>query len=364
MGKSIGVGVIGASAAGGWAKESHIPAIRTLGGLELVAVTTTSQSSADIAAKAFGARMGYGNAAAMFDDPAVELVAIAVKVPAHRELVLGALAAGKHVLCEWPLGRNTAESEELAAAAKASGVRVAIGLQTRANPTLHRAQEVIRSGTLGRILSARVVSTTAAFGPAVPSSMKYAEDAASGVTLLSIQGAHTIDMAIAMLGGFADLSAIAATRYPEIEIGDDKIASKRTTPDHVLVQSRLASGAILGIDIAGGFPTDDTPFKFEVFGESGRLVLTGGAMRGFQSGRLRLELNGESMPVSDGESDTLPDIAANVADTYAAFRNDIVGNTHAVPDFDHAVRLSRLIDSILASSTSGSRVSATGWPTQ
>ena len=122
MANTIGVGIIGASAEGGWAKESHVPAVRAVGGLDwLVAVATTSESSADAAAKAFGARKGYGDASAMFRDPAVELVAIAVKVPAHRELVLGALAVGKNVLCEWPLGRDTAESEELAAAAKHAG---------------------------------------------------------------------------------------------------------------------------------------------------------------------------------------------------------------------------------------------------
>lgn len=361
--ETIGVGIIGASAEGGWAKESHVPAVRALAGLELVAVATTSQSSADAAARAFGARTGYGDAAAMFRDSAVELVAIAVKVPAHRDLVLGALAAGKHVLCEWPLGRNMAESQELAEAAERAAVRVAIGLQTRENPAVRRAQELVRSGALGRILSARVVSTTAGFGPEVPSAMTYAEDPANGVTLLSIQGARTLDLAIALLGAFSDLSALAATQYPEIRVGDDATPAVRTTPDHVLVQSRLASGAILGVDVAGGFPPDDTPFRFEVFGERGRLALAGGALRGFQSGRLRLEVDGTVEPTADGETGALPDSAANVADTYAIFRDDIVNNTRTVPDFEHAVRLSRLIDAVLASSSSGSRLTAQDWPT-
>jgi len=213
-------------------------------------------------------------------------------------------------------------------------------------------------------VSARVVSTTAAFGPVVPSAMTYAEDPDNGVTLLSIQGAHTIDLAIALLGGFADLSAIAATQYRDIRVGENAKPGNRTTPDHVLVQSRLASGAILGIDVAGGFPPDDTPFRFEIFGERGRLALIGGALRGFQSGRLRLEVDGRSQSADDDETDALPDSAANVADTYAAFRDDIVNGTHAVPDFAHAVRLSRLIDAVLASSSSGSRAIAKDWPTR
>ena len=193
--------------------------------------------------------------------------------------------------------------------------------------------------------------------------MTYAEDPANGVTLLSIQGARTLDLAIALLGAFSDLSALAATQYPEIRVGDDATPAVRTTPDHVLVQSRLASGAILGVDVAGGFPPDDTPFRFEVFGERGRLALAGGALRGFQSGRLRLEVDGTFEPTADGETGALPDSASNVADTYAIFRDDIVNNTRTVPDFEHAVRLSRLIDAVLASSSSGSRLTAQDWPT-
>jgi len=131
----------------------------------------------------------------------------------------------------------------------------------------------------------------------------------------------------------------------------------------VLVQSRLTSGAILGVDVAGGFPPDDTPFRFEVFGERSRLALVGGALRGFQSGRLRLEVDGTFEPTADDETDALPDSAANVADTYAMFRDDIVNGTRTVPDFEHAVRLSRLIDAVLASSSSGSRLTAQDWPT-
>ncbi len=100
--KTLGVGIIGASADGdGWAKVSHVPAVQKLAGLELTAVATSNQKSADAAAKAFGAPAGYGDGAELVRDPNVDIVAVCVRVPAHRKLVLDALAAGKHVLCEW-----------------------------------------------------------------------------------------------------------------------------------------------------------------------------------------------------------------------------------------------------------------------
>jgi len=175
MAKTLGVGIIGASAERGWAKISHVPAVEALAGLELVAVASGSQEKADAAAKAFGAKAGYADGKDLIRDANVDVVAVAIKVPDHRELVLAAVTAGKHIYCEWPLGKNLAESEELAAAAQAAGVHVAIGLQTRANPAAKQARSLIASGAIGRVLSARVISTTVAFGKSVEQGMAFAE---------------------------------------------------------------------------------------------------------------------------------------------------------------------------------------------
>ena len=136
MSKPLQVGIIGASAKAGWARESHVPAVQQLAGIELGAVVVRKQDEADAAAKAFGARVGYADPQALFDDPAIDIVTVAVKVPDHHDLVLGALKAGKHLYCEWPLSPTLGQAQELAAAARDAGVKVAIGLQTGANPAV------------------------------------------------------------------------------------------------------------------------------------------------------------------------------------------------------------------------------------
>ena len=171
--KSIRVGIIGASAEGGWARDGHVPAVQALDGLELVAVATNSQKTADASARAFGAPAAYGSGMDLIRAPGIDLVTVATRVPDHRELVLGALAAGKHVYCEWPLGRDAVEAEEMAAAAHAAGVHVAIGLQLRGSPAARRAREIIVSGAIGRVLSVSVYSATAGFGPDVPTPLVY-----------------------------------------------------------------------------------------------------------------------------------------------------------------------------------------------
>jgi predicted dehydrogenase len=55
-----------------------------------------------------------------------------------------------------------------------------------------------------------------AFGEKIEGAMAFAEDANNGVTLVSIQGAHTLDLTIAVLGEYSDLSALTTTQFPEV----------------------------------------------------------------------------------------------------------------------------------------------------
>lgn len=360
--KVLKVGVIGASAQRGWAKDSHVPAVQKLAGLELYAVATNEQKSADAAAQAFGAKRGYPRAEDLIRDSDVDVVSVTVKVPAHRELVLAAVEAGKHVYCEWPLGRNVAESEELAAAARAAGVHVAIGLQTRANPAAQRARELVSAGMIGRPLSARAYDGTVAFASKIGEADAYLEDAENGATLVSIHGGHTMDLASAVLGGLEDVTALATTQYPTIAIGSGGKQQARSIPDHIFVQARIAGGAALSVEVAGGRPTNATPFWLEITGEEGDLVLEGGAPRGFQSGRLRLKLKGEPQRIDEGEVSSFPDGAVNVGLLYAGLRDDIKRGTFTVTGFEHAVRLTRLLEDVLLSAETGARKRAAEWP--
>jgi predicted dehydrogenase len=181
-------------------------------------------------------------------------VAVCVRGPDHRELVLAALAAGKHIYCEWPLGRNTAEAEEMAAAADRARVHAMVGLQTRMNPSVLRARSLIASRARGRPLSSYVYSSTAGFGPTVIHMYLYLEKPENDVNLVTIQGAHTIDLAIAVLGGLVDVTALMTTQYPEFKVGDDAKRQARATFDHMLVQARLSDGGALSIEVAGGRP--------------------------------------------------------------------------------------------------------------
>jgi predicted dehydrogenase len=360
MAKLLRVGLIGANPSGGWTRESHIPAIKGLAGLELAAVAPKTQSAASSAAQAFSVPKAYGNVADLFRDASIDLVSVVATLPAHRELVLSALAAGKHIYCEYPLGINVEESRQLAEAAQAAGVHAAIGLQARASPTIKLARHLLAKGAIGRPLTASILSTTVGFGPVIDRSVAYTEDPANGVTVITIQAAHTIDLAIALLGGVADLAALVSTQYPSIRIGTGQ-PLKRRTNDHLLVQARHDSGTPLSVEVAGGRAAG-TPFRFEIVGDAGVLTLEGGAPRGFQSGRLRLSVRGEPQLVDEGELAPLQDAAVNVAATYAQLRDDIAEGTWVVTGFSHGARLAQLIRDASSSSETGSRKTRGDWP--
>src|SRR5439155_478388 len=82
------------------------------------ALSTTRRESADAAGKRFGVPAAFDNHQELVNSPAVDVVAVTVKVPYHLELATAALEAGKAVYCEWPLGNGLHEAETLAALAK------------------------------------------------------------------------------------------------------------------------------------------------------------------------------------------------------------------------------------------------------
>ena len=355
------VGLIGANPNRGWAKDSHIPALRSLENVQLAAIATTSRATADAAAAAFGVRAAYDDPLALITASDVDIVSVVVRVPYHRDLVLAALAADKHVYCEWPLGRDVAEAAEMAAAARAHEVHVAIGLEAHMNSAARHAAELIAAGAIGRPLTARIFSSTVGFGPQLTAADTYLNKIESGANLITIQGGHTLDLAILVLGRIDTLDALITLQHPLVTLTDTGEQIQRTAPDHLLVQARMISGCALSVEVAPN-RAPDTPFTFEVIGTDGALELAGGHPAGFQAGRLTLSLNGQRQPV-DEPPDTLPTTAVNVAGMYGALARDVSSGEHATPDFDHAMRLTRLLDDVVESANTGHRLSRQHWPT-
>src|SRR3989441_12004941 len=149
---TLGVGIIGVNPAWGWAATAHIPALRALRNYEIRALSATSSEAARAAGEAFGVAAVFSHHEELVRQPDIDLVAVTVKVPHHRELVSAALSAGKAVYCEWPLGRDLGDARAMAALAAKQGVRTVVGLQARQAPAIEFVRELLRDGYVGQVL--------------------------------------------------------------------------------------------------------------------------------------------------------------------------------------------------------------------
>jgi predicted dehydrogenase len=237
------VGIIGASSSGGWALQSHLPALAALAGVELTAVSTTRPESATATAAEFGAAGAYTDPALLAADPNVDLIGVVVRIPEHDAIVRAVLGAGKPVYCEAPLGTDGRQAVRLRDAAAAAGVRTVIGLQARVQPPILQARQLIADGYIGRVLSARVFSAGDGLGrEEVPANREWSLNRDNGLTVLSVRTAHTLDALGFCVSPIAELAALVAVATPTPLIAGTDRRVVKSSPDQAVVSGRLANG--------------------------------------------------------------------------------------------------------------------------
>jgi predicted dehydrogenase len=366
-GDTIGVGIVGLSASGGWAAATHVPALASLDGFELSALSASSAASARAAGDKFGVEHAFDNAADLAACDAVDLVVVAVRVPAHLRLVSAAYEAGRDVLCEWPLGNGLDQAVAMADAARSAGVRTFTGLQARSAPALRFLRDLVADGYVGEVLSTSMVgSGMTSGGPAVESGKRYLVDRDNGATLITIPFAHTIDALTMVLGDFAEISATTATRLRGVRETDTGATVVPTSEDQLALSGTLRTGAVASVHYRGG-SSRGTNFWWEIKGTEGELVVAADSghlqlasvtitgARGLDSHLTELPVPGSYNLAPEGPGGR----ALNVTNAYAHILSDLREGTRQVPDFDHAVRLHRLVDTVHRSAASGTRLPVT-----
>src|SRR5881409_2234083 len=198
---TLGVGIIGVSPHRGWAATAHIPALRALPNYEIRTLSTHSAESAGTLGEAFGVSAVFSDHEQMVTQPDIDLLAVTVKTPRHRELVDAALAAGKAVYCEWPLGRDLDDARAMAALAAEQGVRTVVGLQGRQAPAIGFIGELLSDGYVGEVLSTTMVGLSIR-GGVVGQPNAYMLDEANGANALTIAVGHSLDILSYVLGEF------------------------------------------------------------------------------------------------------------------------------------------------------------------
>ncbi|TMB52976.1 MAG: Gfo/Idh/MocA family oxidoreductase [Chloroflexi bacterium] len=363
----LGVGIIGVSPVRGWAATAHIPALRALPTYEIRALSAHSAESAREAGQAFGVSAVFSDHEQLVTRPDIDVVVVTVKVPHHRELVDAALAAGKAVYCEWPLGRDLEDARAMAALSAQREVRTVVGLQARQAPAIEFVRELLSDGYVGEVLSTTMIGLSVP-GDVVVQPNVYMLDGKNGANLLTVAVGHSLDTLNYVLGEFAGLSAMSAIRRPVITAEKTRQQIVKTAADQIAVIGTLTSGATASVHIreavAGGIG-----FLWEINGTDGTLRITADAalpeifpltVAGVRGGGEPAQLS-----VPTALTQKWPALASleggpayNVGRAYAAFVADLANGTHTVPDFADAVRRHEVIANIERAAASGERVTA------
>ena len=150
--RTVRYGIVGF---GHFAEKAILPALRTSVNSEVVALQKRSLGAAREKARACGVPRAFDSAEELVFCPDVDAVFIVSANASHCAETLAAARAGKHVIVEKPMAMNARECEEMIQACRTAGVQLMVAHMIRFSPLARRMREIVRSGTLGRIVSAR-----------------------------------------------------------------------------------------------------------------------------------------------------------------------------------------------------------------
>jgi predicted dehydrogenase len=212
---------------------------------------------------------------------AMDLDAIYIATPAflHRTQVLAAARAGKHILCEKPLGMNVAEAEEMIADCQNSGVQLGTAFMMRFHSQHQAALKLIRDGRLGRPVYAR--AQLSCWYPPIPGAWRQVRAQGGGGALMDM-GGHCIDLLEMFFGPVCSVNCMIRNIIHSYE-----------TEDAAMVQLDFKNGALASVDTFFCIQDQSSKNVLELYGSQGGILAKGTIGQGSQ-GEMRSFLTPET----------------------------------------------------------------------
>ena len=162
--EKLKIGIIGC---GNIANGKHMPALKALPNVEMVAFCDIIVERAKAAAKKWGTEDAkfYENYKDLLADETIDVVHVCTPNISHSFITVDALEAGKHVMCEKPMAINSAEALKMVEVAKRTGKKLAIGYQNRQRNDSLYLKDICDRGDLGDIYYAKAHAIRRRFVP-------------------------------------------------------------------------------------------------------------------------------------------------------------------------------------------------------
>jgi predicted dehydrogenase len=274
----LGIGIVGYGFIGKihtWAHRSlpffYDPApART----RLVGVCTATEETGRKAVAQAGFEIATTSPEELLRRDDIQIIHCCTPNDAHRDLLIAAIRAGKHLYCDKPLSRTVAEAVEISTAASASPfARIhRMTFNYRFVPATLRAKELIEDGFLGEIYHFRAAYLHAGYvDPQRPRTWRT-EMARSGGGAIMDLGVHIFDLMRHLLGEFDAVSAQLQTRIPERP--DPRTGARQPVDvdDIAIVQTRTRAGAIGVIEASRLATGVQDELRFEIHGSKGMIA--------------------------------------------------------------------------------------------
>lgn len=281
-----------------------------------------------------------GDLDAIFADKSIDCVAILTPPNSHRDLVLAAAKAGKHVLLEKPLEISTPRAEDMVKACRDAKLTFGVVLQHRFRAPGVKLREILKNGELGKIVSCSTIVPN--WRPQTyydqPGRGTKARD---GGGVLITQGIHTMDLMLSIAGDVAEVFAYATTTP----------VHRMETEDLVGAAVKYKNGA-LGVIQATTAAYPGFPERIEIICEKGSAAITGTELKvAFHDGRV------VEIARDPNEGGTGADPMAFAHDQHRAviadFLDAIDNKREPMISGQEALRVHRLIDALLQSAATG-----------
>jgi predicted dehydrogenase len=247
-------------------------------------IADVSDELADDAANRLGFAKGVSDWRRVIDDPEIHIVDIVTPNNRHAEIAIAAAQAGKHVICEKPLGRTAAEALMMLEAVEAAGVTHMVAFNYRHTPAVVLARKIIEEGRIGTIRNFRgTYLQDWSADPDGPLSWRFQKKIAGSGALGDI-ATHVIDMARYLVGEIAAVSAVARTYITERPIqnsGTDKLGAGPKlsgvpkaavdVDDEIMTLIRFQDGAVGSLEATRNAFGRNNYLTFEIHGSAGSI---------------------------------------------------------------------------------------------
>ena len=352
MTKPIGIGIIGT---GQVATTRHLPAFAALqaeGKVRLVAVCDVSETKAQAAAEKFGVSHVFTDYFDLLALREIDAVAVCTTNYLHKQPVLDAFAAGKHVLCEKPLALNGAEGVEMVAAGRAAGRQLQVGYNLRFGPGAQSVRRFIDDGKLGPIYHVRAQALRRR---GIPSHGHFTDKAKQGGGPLIDIGAHVLDLSLWLMDFPKPVSVSGQTQtkfgHRENIIGLRGQWDRRnfTVEDFASGFVRFENGATLVLESSFAANIAQDQFQTTLLGTEGGAFLD---LINESNTRLYRE---ESGTLTDTIPVFLPQIHTHEAEI-RAFVQSLTDGTPVLVPGEQALVVTQILDGLYHSAETGREV--------